>query len=309
VNGEQAYIRWLRQRWVAHPRVLVGPGDDAAVLTWPSDRSVVVTTDMLMEGTCFVLAQAGARRVGRKALAVNLSDLAAMAARPVACVVSVALPQVGGRAVAEELYLGMEELSKAFDIPIVGGDTNSWSGPLVIAVTALGECGPRGPVRRRGAQAGDWLLLTGPLGGSLLGHHLTFTPRVREALTLVDLVRVHAMIDISDGLSTDLAHLCQESDCGACVEAALLPIRPEAEQFDDGRSPLEHALHDGEDFELLFAVSPEDGASLLADQPLQPLGVHLYRIGSCRSEKTLTLILPDGRSQPLVPRGYEHRLD
>ena len=142
----------------------------------------LVTTDMLLEGSCFRLAEAGPRRVGRKAMAVNLSDIAAMAGRPVAAVVSVGLPRRGGRDLAEELYRGLREVADAFDTAIVGGDTNSWDGPLV----DLRHAARRGDAARPGAAkrrpAGDWLLVTGPLGGSILGKHLDFTPRVREAL-------------------------------------------------------------------------------------------------------------------------------
>src|SRR5438094_7479775 len=167
--SEFAYIDWLRRRTSADPRVLLGPGDDTAALRWPADRPCLVTTDMLLEGSCFRLAEAGPRRVGRKAMAVNLSDMAAMAGRPVAAVVSVGLTRRGGRALAEELYLGLREMADAFDTAVVGGDTNSWDGPLVISLTLLGEATDRGPVTRRGARPGDWLLVTGPLGGSLLG--------------------------------------------------------------------------------------------------------------------------------------------
>src|SRR5260370_39949215 len=148
---------------------------------------------MLLEGSCFILAEAGARRVGRKAMAVNLSDLAAMAGKPVAAVVSVGLPREGGKVIAEELYLGLRDIADAFDTAIVGGDTNSWDGPLVISVTLLGEATGRGAVRRSGARSGDWLLVTGPLGGSILGKHLTFSPRGGEAMQLHSLVDLHAM--------------------------------------------------------------------------------------------------------------------
>src|SRR5438067_6674161 len=141
-TGEFAYIDWLRRRTPADPRVLIGPGDDTAALCLTPGAPCLVTTDMLLEGSCFILAEAGPRRVGRKAMAVNLSDIAAMAGRPVAAVVSVALPRAGGRALAEELYLGLREMGDAFATPIVGGDTNSWDGPLVISVTVLGEPGP-----------------------------------------------------------------------------------------------------------------------------------------------------------------------
>src|SRR5262245_16322185 len=147
-SGEFAFIDWLRRRTPAARRVEIGPGDDTAAVSWPA-RPCLVTTDMLLEGSCFLLegspiqvpgiAPAAPRRVGRKAMAVNLSDIAAMAGVPVCAVVSVGLPKRGGRQLAEELYLGMREGADAFDTAIVGGDTNSWDGPLVISVTVLGE--------------------------------------------------------------------------------------------------------------------------------------------------------------------------
>src|SRR5919205_725364 len=152
-RGEFAFIDWLRRRTPGSERVLVGPGDDTAVLAWPSRAPCLVTTDMLLEGSCFRLAEAGPRRVGRKAMAVNLSDIAAMAGEPFAAVVSVGLPRRGGRALAEELYRGLREVADAFDTALVGGDTNSWDGPLVISVTLLGEATARGPVRRGGGAA------------------------------------------------------------------------------------------------------------------------------------------------------------
>src|SRR5439155_25855168 len=160
-TGEFAYIDWLRRQTPADARLLVGPGDDCAVLRLNPDVPALVTTDMLMDGTCFRLAEAGPRAVGRKALAVNLSDMAAMAGRPVAAVVSVALPREGGQHLAEGLYLGLRDLAQDFQTAIIGGDTNSWDGPLVISVTVLGEATGRGPGRRSGAQPGDWLLVSG----------------------------------------------------------------------------------------------------------------------------------------------------
>src|SRR3954453_6390515 len=195
-SGEFAFIDWVRRQTPADPRVLIGPGDDTAALRLTPGLPSLVTTDMLLDGSCFVLAEAGPRRVGRKAMAVNLSDIAAMAGRPVAAVVSVGLPRAGGRALAEELYLGLREVADAFDTALVGGDTNSWDGPLTISVTLFGEATGRGPVRRDGAKTGDWLFVTGPLGGSIRGKHLDFTPRVREAQRLHELVDLHSMIDV-----------------------------------------------------------------------------------------------------------------
>ncbi len=303
-RGEFAYIDWLRQHTPADPRVLIGPGDDAAAVSFTPGAPCLITTDMLMDGTCFRLAEAGPRAVGRKAMAVNLSDMAAMAGRPVAAVVSVALPQAGGRALAEELYQGLRDLSDAYATAIVGGDTNSWSGPLVIAVTLFGEATAREPVRRSGARPGDWLLVTGPLGGSILGKHLTFRPRVTEALRLHELVDLHAMIDLSDGLAADVSHICTESRCGAVLRAEAIPLTPEAHQMKDGQSPLEHALVDGEDFELVLAVAPADGRELLQRQPVE--GIRLVHIGECVDQGLW--LEEHGTRRPLEPRGYVHPL-
>jgi thiamine-monophosphate kinase len=302
--GEFAYIDWLRRRTPADPRVLIGPGDDCAAVRFTPGAPVLVTTDMLLDGSCFVLAEAGARRVGRKAMAVNLSDVAAMAGRPVAAVVSVGLPRAGGRALAEELYLGLREVADAFDTALVGGDTNSWDGPLTISVTLFGEATGRGPVRRDGAKVGDWLFVTGPLGGSIRGKHLDFTPRVREALRLHELVELHAMIDISDGLAADLHHVLTASGCGAVLRAEAIPVTAAARSMADGRSPLEHALTDGEDFELAFAVSPADGRRLLDEQPVP--GVTLAHVGECIADGYW--LEEAGVRRPLEPRGYVHEL-
>jgi thiamine-monophosphate kinase len=301
-GGEFAYINWLRQHAKSSARVAVGPGDDCAVLTWAGGPNCLVTTDMLMEGTDFKLPEAGPRRVGRKAMAANLSDIAAMAGRPVAAVAAVALPKSGGRALGEELYLGIRDIADAFDTPLIGGDTNSWNGPLVISITVLGEEVGRGPVLRSGAQVGDWLLVTAPLGGSIRGKHLDFTPRVREALALHDLVELHAMIDISDGLAADVSHICEESRCGAVLHADGIPISDAARAMNDGVLPLDHALADGEDFELIFAVTPADGNRLVKDQPVA--GIQLAHVGEIVSEG-LWLERNSIRSN-LAAKGWEH---
>jgi thiamine-monophosphate kinase len=298
------YIHWLRRQTPGDPRVRLGPGDDAAALALTPGAPCLVTTDMLLEGSCFVLAEAGPRRVGRKAMAVNLSDIAAMAGRPVAAVVSAGLPRQGGRALAEQLYLGLREMADAFDTAIAGGDTNSWDGPLVISVTLLGEATERGPVTRRGARPGDWLLVTGPLGGSIRGKHLDFTPRVTEALRLHEAADLHAMIDVSDGLAADVGHICEESGCGAVLRAEAIPVADAARALNDGRPPLEHALGDGEDFELVFAVAPADGERLVREQSVP--GLTLHHVGEC-VESGLWLE-EGGRRTALPPKGYVHEL-
>jgi thiamine-monophosphate kinase len=297
------YIAWLRARTPADPRVLIGPGDDCAALA-PQARELLVTTDMLMDGTDFVVAEVGPRRAGRKAMAANLSDIAAMAGVPVAVVVSVALPRGAGRQFPEQLYLGLRDVADAFNVPVVGGDTNSWAGPLVISVTALGVATGRGPVRRAGARPGDWVFVTGPLGGSILGRHLDFTPRVREALALHAAVELHAMCDISDGLAADLNHILQESGCGAVLAADAVPVAPAAVELSrtSGQTPLRHALGDGEDFELVFTVSPTDGAKLLREPPVPGL----VKVGECVASGLW--LEADGQREPLEPTGWVHRL-
>ena len=296
--GEFEFIRWLRSQTKPHPRVLIGPGDDCAAVRF-AGGTLVVTTDMLTEGVDFRLAETSARRIGRKAMSANLSDLAAMAATPVAAVVAVCLPH--GHDIARELDAGLREVADAFDVPIVGGDTNSWPGGLVVSVTAFGEATARGLVRRSGAKPGDWLFVTGPLGGSLLGHHFDFVPRVREALALHEAANLHAMADISDGLAADLNHILEESDCGAVLFAGAIPIAEAAHAMSrtSGKTPLQHALGDGEDFELIFAVSPEDGARL-AGRP----GV--WKVGEC-VERGLWLETA-GRRDVLAPSGWVHAL-
>ncbi len=306
--SEFAYIRWVRQRIAAHPRVLVGPGDDTAVVRWPSGLPCLITTDMLLQGSCFLLENTDPRLIGRKALAVNLSDIAAMAGKPVAAVVSVALPRVGGRRLAEELFEGLSQVAAEFDTAIVGGDTNAWTGPLAINVTVIGEPTGSGPVRRSGAEPGDWIVATGEFGGSILGKHLTFTPRVREAQRLHELVHVKAMIDVSDGLSADLHHLCEESGCGALLDESLIPISAAARAMQDGKSPLDHALADGEDFELLLAVSAAEGQRLLQEQLLAEFGVSLYRLGEFVPQG-FALRTSDGSVKQIEPRGYVHEFD
>lgn len=304
LTGEFAFIDWIRKQTRADPRVLVGPGDDTAVLKMRPEALCLATTDMLLEGSCFLL-EAGGRAIGRKAMAVNLSDIAAMAGRPTTALVSVGLPRQGGRKLAEDLFIGLRETAAAFDTAIVGGDTNSWNGPLAISVTLLGEATARGPVLRSGAKPGDWLLVTGSLGGSILGKHLNFTPRVREALRLHELVDLHAMIDVSDGLAADLHHLCAESGCGAELDAAAIPVSEDAGRMNDTQSPLDHALSDGEDFELLFAVAPDAGRILIESQPLP--GLLLSHIGHFVDQGVW--LLRDGLREELPARGYVHALE
>jgi thiamine-monophosphate kinase len=291
MGDEFEYIEWVRRQTRPHPHILHGPGDDCAVVLTLS-ASQLITTDMLMDGVDFILKDVDPVRVGRKAMAVNLSDLAAMAARPTAAVVSVALPQgPGTRSLAQALFNGMNSFASEFNCPIAGGDTNTWAGPLVISVTAFGTPTGTGPVLRSGAQPGDWLFVTGRLGGSLRGHHFDFNPRIQEAIHLNESVRLKAMIDLSDGLASDVHHILDESQCGAVIDALSVPVN-------DGVT-LENALADGEDFELLFAVSAEDGQGLLRQSP-----VPVWKIGQCVQDGCW--LNREGVRMPLPRRGWVH---
>lgn len=307
---ESDLINWLRRTLPTGGAVRVGLGDDAAVVRFAAS-DVVVTTDMLMDGVDFVLGEVEARRVGHKILAVNLSDLAAMASQPVFAFVSLALPRSGGLELAQELYRGMLPLAERHGVSIAGGDTNSWAGPLVANVTVLGTQAPRGPLLRSGARAGDKIIVTGSFGGSILGHHLDFEPRLVDAKRLYERYELHAGMDVSDGLALDLWRLCQASACGGVVRTEAIPIAAAAIEYartrNDGSTPLDHALSDGEDFELLLAVPPAAAERMLHEQPLAD--VRLTEIGEFIAQPGLWQCDPAGNRVRMAVRGFEHQLD
>lgn len=301
--GEFDFLRAVRGRTPAAPGVLVGPGDDCAVLVPPSGK-LLVTTDLLTEGVDFVLAEVSPEAVGRKAMGVNLSDIAAMAGTPFAAVVGLVLPRhppgMTTRELADRLDAGLRGMADRFHVAVVGGDTNTWDGGLVVGVTVLGRADA--PVPRSGAKPGDAIFVTGALGGSLLGRHLDPTPRVREALALNRVVELHAMIDVSDGFAADLAHVLAESGCGAEIDAAAVPVHPDAVARSrlTGRTPLDHALNDGEDFELIFTVGAADEAVLFAGSP-----VPVVRVGRVVAGTGLWLVAGGVRTV-LTPAGWVH---
>jgi thiamine-monophosphate kinase len=308
---EADLLRWLRERLPSHPLLKLGIGDDAAILATAGRGDVVVTTDLIAEGIDFNLPVDSPRRIGHKALAINLSDLAAMAAQPLAAVVALNLPRHDGHRIAFELYQGLLPLAERLHVAIAGGDTNSWDGPLVVSVTALGEVTADGTLCRSGAEPGDRIIVTGSFGGSILGRHLDVEPRVEEALLLNQRYRLHAGIDCSDGLSLDLWRVCQASRCGAIVDTARIPIALAAselaKQRNDGKTSLDHALTDGEDFELILAVPPSPAQQMLADQPFEQLV--LADIGEFVSKQTLLQRHDADTIQSLMPAGFEHHFN
>ena len=278
-------------------------GDDAAVI---GDH--IITVDMLTEGVDFLLADTDPQWIGRKALAVNLSDIAAMGGVPRWVFIAVALPQNGALELAEQLLAGARPLIDKYNLVLAGGDTNTWDGGLVVSITVIGNTTKKGVLRRSGGKAGDRILVTGKLGGSILRHQFFFEPRVNEALHLNEHYEIHAAIDISDGLSLDLNRLAVESRLGAVIFESKIPIAEDAVKLSQqsGRLPIDHALSDGEDFELLFTVAPQEAEKLLSLQPFQSSGVTLYEIGELTYKAGLRIVSANGISKPITPKGFEH---
>jgi thiamine-monophosphate kinase len=312
--GEFDLIAQLRSAARPDGRVPLGIGDDAAIVSASGDGEWLVAADMLLEGRHFEVTAATPRLIGRKALAVNLSDIAAMAGRPVAAFVTVAHRRDYGADFARELHAGLQELAEEFEVAIAGGDTNVWDGPVVVSVTLLGEVARGRAVTRRGAQPRDRIFVTGRLGGSLAsGRHLSFTPRVREALRLHEHYDLHAMIDVSDGLLADLGHICDESGVGAELNDDAIPLHPSlfaeprgvpraGEQTE--RTSLERALTDGEDFELVFCVSEADAKRLEASRPQ---GEAPYLVGRIVEGSGVTVLDADGSPLEFNSSGWVHR--
>jgi len=309
--AEFAFIEWLRkQAGTTSPDVVAGIGDDMAVLA-AGDEQILITTDTLLEGVHFAGEGVRPEEVGYKAMACSLSDCAAMAARPWAAVAAVSLPRNWSQEQVQKLYAGMQEAAERYDCPLVGGDTTSWDKPLAVTVTMLARAAGIAPVRRAGAQAGDALFVTGELGGSGAGGHLRFEPRVREARQLAELVQLHAMIDVSDGLAGDLRHICRASEVGAILEAEAIPISP---AVGSSGNRLQAALTEGEDFELLFCVDEKDARRLEAAWPGMSK-LRLTRIGRITTRDAapgphhIGLRRSDGTVEAMKWRGWEHTLD
>jgi len=299
---ETEFVDWLATQPGAADSVILGIGDDMASLATRCD-SILMSSDMLLEGVHFDLEDDAPALVGRKVVACCASDCAAMAVRPTAMTISVAWSRKRPRAVLKRIFEGAFGEANRLGVPIVGGDTTSWDHPIALDAVVLAEPYPGiTPIRRKQAQPGDALFVTGPLGGSRAGHHLTFVPRISEAKALAQGLgaSLHAMMDISDGLSLDLWRLCKASGVGAVLEEASLKDAVSEAAYrlaeSTGHSPLDHALSDGEDFELLLAVDPH--AAL-------PDAVALIRVGRVVAAG-FHLELADGSLKTLQPQGYVH---
>ncbi|MBN1793498.1 MAG: thiamine-phosphate kinase [Candidatus Omnitrophica bacterium] len=285
---EDAWIAWLKRKLRPGRGVMRSVGDDCAVIKTASAESFLVTSDMVIEGTHFLLSDATAREIGHKAMAVSLSDIAAMAGIPRWATASVGIPGHMSRKFLTDLFYGLTTVLEKYGGVLVGGDTNR-SEKLVIDVTLIGEAPGGSFLGRDTARPGDLLLVTGRLGGSgSAGRHLRFTPRIKEAQFIRRYLAPTAMIDLSDGLAQDLKRLCDESGTGALLYQEEIPLRRGC--------TVDNGLYDGEDFELLCAIEPGALSEKQRTRFKKEYNIPLTVIGRMR-EKKEGIFLEDAAGQ------------
>jgi len=264
--------------------------------------------DAVVEGIHFT-SPAPPEKIGRKALARCLSDIAAMAGTPEAVVVTIALPRKFEVNYVEGIYAGISALAEKYGVAIVGGETTTNPGQLLISIALVGWVARGRATLRSGAKAGDALFVTGELGGSIWGKHLDFEPRLKEARWLAEHFEIHAMIDLSDGLAGDLRHILKASGVGAEVLASAIPIRHEARRLskshESEKPALLAALTDGEDFELLFSLASRDAVTLLDAWKKQFPKLRLSCIGKVIKGHEIMIRSKEGVQQ-LNAHGYTH---
>ncbi len=328
-DSEFEYIKWLRTELPPEaPELEVGPGDDCAIFRTTKDRQAL-KIDTVIEDKHFILAKKGKKKpdptlgpaatpeeIGRKAITRCLSDLAAMGATPQCCMIAVTLPTGEPREMREALFRGISKTCATYGVTLAGGDTQSWDGPLSLTCSMTGTMDNVRPALRSGAAPGDVIAITGSLGGSILGKHLRFEPRIAEGRFLAE-QGVSAMIDLSDGLSGDLTHICEESasrfTVGADIATEAVPVSKAARRLakHEGKGSeraLHHALHDGEDFELLFVVRPNRWKKIVKEWPFD---VPIRALGQMRPLKKgepLVRILRKGEPEALEVMSWVHQL-
>ena len=301
--SETELIQRLTQNLPADSSVLTGPGDDCAVLDW-SGSKLLLKTDAIVEGIHFE-RDTPPEAIGRKALARALSDIAAMAGTPTHALITLGFHAEMEPSLIEAVYQGLRDCAREHHVNIVGGETTSLS-QLTLSISLIGKASK--PILRTGSAVGDAIFVSGELGGSLAGHHLNFTPRLKEARWLSDQDIVHAMIDLSDGLATDLRHLLSDQT-GAELLTRALPIRRAAKERardnPSGKTALLAALTDGEDYELLFTVSSKDAVPLLDGWKSAFPETPLHCIGKITDQPGIAL-RDDKGVKPLTLHGYDH---
>ncbi len=288
--------------------VVVAAGDDCAVLDLGAPDFVLFKTDAVVEGVHFT-SETPPEKVGRKALARCLSDIAAMAGKPNSALVTLALPKDFSPEKVEAIYAGLNALAVEHGVAIVGGETTTSPGAMLISIALLGTVAKERCVLRSGAKAGDAIFVTGTLGGSLRGRHLDFEPRLAEARWLREQFAIHAMIDLSDGLASDLRHILKASGVGAELLAKAIPLSREAKlaakEESSAKPPLLAALTDGEDFELLFTTASKNAVPLLDAWKQRFPHLPLTVVGKITNEPGLRLHDRNG-VKTLTAHGYTH---
>ena len=291
---EIEFIKYITKKFRVKPPIVKGIGDDCAVMSYGKNNYLLLTTDMIIEGTHFSKKTSGFL-IGRKAMAVNISDIAAMGGTPKYALISAGVPRTKGVKFLKELLKGIESISRSFGVAIIGGDTNS-SQKTVISITLLGEVEKKYLIKREGAKIGDFIFVTGVLGEGDK-KHLSFLPRVREARMLVKNFKINSMIDLSDGLSMDLARIAEASGVGARIYKSLIPL--------SGKSgSIEKAVFGGEDFELLFTAPLKESRKIAKrmgeDLPITLIGEIVdKKLGVC-------LIGENGKAEVIKPKGFRH---
>ncbi len=289
--------------------VVRGVGDDCAVLDLGLPGQLLLfKTDAVVEGVHFT-AETLPEKIGRKALARCLSDIAAMAGTPTAALVTLGLPRDFKPEFVEAIYAGMNELAAKWKVAIVGGETTTNPGGMLISISLVGTVEKEKCLYRSGAKVGDAIFVTGELGGSIAGHHLDFEPRITEAQWLANEVKPHCLMDLSDGLASDLRHIAKASGVGALLMGSSIPIRREAKlaarESTTAKPALLAALTDGEDFELLFTVPSHQAVPLLDDWKRQFPKTKLTCIGKIMAGDAI--ILQDKHGiRTLGAHGYIH---
>ncbi|MCM8795555.1 MAG: thiamine-phosphate kinase [Candidatus Omnitrophica bacterium] len=291
--GEFGLIERFKRFIKLDSSVIQGAGDDCAVIKYTKDKYLLFTCDMLVEGVDFT-SDENPYLIGRKSVAVSISDIAACAGLPKFCLVSLGLPKKTPVEFMDKFFKGTLDMLKRFKINLVGGDL-SRAHKLTIDVSMLGVVEKRYLVLRKGAKVGDIIFVTGKLGGSIYGKHLRFVPRIKEARFLTKNFKIHSLIDISDGLAQDLGHILRESKCGAVIYEEAIPL-------DKAAKGIKDALYQGEDFELLFTLSRSEARRLWqkAKNKFIPIGEIIA------SKWGFRLIKKDGTRIMLKPKGFVH---
>jgi thiamine-monophosphate kinase len=323
--GEFGFIKRIEGGCIVRDKnVIRGIGDDCCVFKTSGEMAILLTTDMLVEKIHFLLSAISPYELGRKSLAVNLSDIAAMGGTPREAVISIAIPDTVDLAVLDGVYDGMKSMAKEFEVNLLGGDTTSSPEHLVINIALVGEAKEDEILYRSGAGEGELIFLTGPVGSSAAGldlilkgrevkgwedlieaHHNPY-PHVKAGRIIASMKVANSLIDVSDGVAADLGHICAESKLGAILEERMIPTTEKfgdyCRRFHEDSNHL--SLHVGEDYVLLGTVVPGSASDLRA--ALESEGCEFYQIGQMVAEPGLRLRTRENSLESIGAKGWDH---